>query len=115
MLYHRARIEGADAVRRELRIRRSIRVIPNGIDLEWFDASEQVDARRQFDLPRDKLMIFFAGRMERRKGIHLCEEIAGSILERYDVAFVFAGQDLFHYMENQLLPSLTSSLHRGRQ
>jgi glycosyltransferase involved in cell wall biosynthesis len=103
----------ADAVRREMGIRAPMPVIPNGIDLEWFDASEQVDARRRFGIPHDKLMIFFAGRMEQRKGIHLCEEIAGSILERHDVAFVFAGQDLFQFMSETLLPSLRRRRLRG--
>ncbi len=103
----------ADAVRRELGVRQGIRVIPNGIDLQWFDASEQVDARERFELPRDKLMILFAGRMERRKGIHLCEQIAASILERHDVAFVFAGQDLFHFMSDTLLPALRRRKLRG--
>lgn len=94
----------AQEARTKLGIKRPIRVIPNGIDLELFDNAEQVDVRRKFDLPKDRLMIFFSGRMEQRKGIHLCKEIVASILERYKVAFVFAGQDLFNYMSDTLLP-----------
>ena len=97
----------------KLGIRRPIRVIPNGIDLQLFDAADQVDFRRKFYLPHDRLMIFFAGRMERRKGIHLCKEIAASILERYEVAFVFAGQDLFNYMSDTLLPYLKGKKLKG--
>jgi glycosyltransferase involved in cell wall biosynthesis len=59
------------------------------------------------------VIILFSGRMERRKGIHLCKEIAPQILRRYDVAFVFAGQDLFNYMSGDLLPYLTSGRLRG--
>lgn len=103
----------ADEAAKKLGIQKPIRVIPNGIDLELFDNAEQVDIRRKFDLPRDRLMIFFSGRMEHRKGIHLCKEIAASILERYEVAFVFAGQDLFHYMSNTLLPSLKGKKLKG--
>ena len=44
--------------------------------------------------------------MERRKGIHLFKEIAASILKRYEVAFVFAGQDLFNTMSSDVLPYL---------
>ena len=100
-------------VRAKLGIHRPVRVVPNGIDLDLFDRSEQVDVRRKFGLPRDRLMIFFSGRMERRKGIHLCKEIAASILKRYEVAFVFAGQDLFNYMANEILPYLSSEKLRG--
>src|SRR5207302_9962486 len=84
----------AQELRDKLGFRRPIRVIPNGIDLELFDAGEQVDIRRKFGIRHDQVMIFFSGRIEARKGIHLCKEIASNILERYDVAFVFAGQDL---------------------
>ena len=88
-------------------------MIPNGIDLELFDRATQVDIRRKFGIRHDQVMIFFSGRMEHRKGIHLCKEIASAILERYDVAFVFAGQDLFNYMSETLLPYLKTKKLRG--
>jgi glycosyltransferase involved in cell wall biosynthesis len=96
----------ANEVRVELRIERSIPVVANGVDLAWFDHLGTTDARARFGIPADRPMIFFSGRMERRKGIHLCGEIASAILERHDVSFVFAGQDLFDYMSGTLLPSL---------
>jgi len=94
----------AQEARAKLQIRRHIEVIPNGIDLELFDATEQIDVCQKFDIPRDRPILLFAGRMERRKGIHLCKEIVTSILERFEVTFVFAGQDLFDYMTDTLLP-----------
>jgi glycosyltransferase involved in cell wall biosynthesis len=103
----------ADEVRNRLKVKRSVTVIPNGIDLELFDAVEQVDARKKFILPRDAVLIFFSGRMERRKGIHLVKEIAASILARHDVVLALAGQDLFHYAEQDLLPYLNSRPLRG--
>jgi glycosyltransferase involved in cell wall biosynthesis len=103
----------AQEARDKLGIQRPVRVIPNGIDLDLFDAAEQVDFRRKFDLPRDRPLIFFSGRMEYRKGIHLCKEIVTSILERYDVVFVFAGQDLFNYMTDTLLPYLKTNDLKG--
>jgi glycosyltransferase involved in cell wall biosynthesis len=103
----------AEEVRARMGIGRKIRVIPNGIDLQLFDASEQVSARDQFDIPKGKLMILFAGRMEQRKGIHLCREITAGILKKHDVAFVFAGQDLFDFMKQELLPSLNGMKLRG--
>jgi glycogen(starch) synthase len=103
----------AEEARDKLGIQRPIRVIPNGIDLELFDMEEHIDFREKFGLPRDRLMILFSGRMETRKGIHLCKEIAGSILERFEVAFVFAGQDLFNYMADTLLPYLKAKKLKG--
>ena len=96
----------ANEVRQKLHLKRSIQVIPNGIDVALFDSVPQVDFRRAFDIPRDRLMIFFSGRLEPRKGIQFCKEIASSILARYEVAWVFAGQDLFGYMAKDLLPYL---------
>jgi glycosyltransferase involved in cell wall biosynthesis len=90
------------------------RVITNGLDLEWFDAlHEAVDVHRQYAIPKRRIMMVFTGRMERRKGIHLCAEIAASILERYDVSFVLAGDDLFGYMAGTLLPALAARPLKG--
>jgi glycogen synthase len=103
----------AGEVRAKMGVRAPINVIPNGINLELFDRERPVDIAGKYGLPRDKVMIFFAGRMERRKGIHLCGKIAASILSDYDVAFVFAGQDLFGYMKDTLLPSLQNQPQKG--
>jgi glycosyltransferase involved in cell wall biosynthesis len=51
--------------------------------------------------------------MERRKGIHLCKDIVSSILERFAVSFVFAGQDLFNYMADTLLPYWGAKRFKG--
>jgi glycosyltransferase involved in cell wall biosynthesis len=103
----------ADEVQSRLGIRSAIRVIPNGIDLELFDRSEEFDVRRRYGLPADRPVILFTGRMERRKGIELCTEIASKVLARHDAAFVFAGRDLFSYMANTLLPALRGQRLRG--
>ena len=103
----------AGEVQHRLGIRPPVRVIPNGIDLELFDQGDQMDARRQYAVPVDRPMILFTGRMEPRKGIELCTEIASRILTRHNVAFVFAGRDLFGYMANTLLPALRSRTLRG--
>lgn len=107
-----SRFMAAEA-RLQLGVRRPVSVISNGIDLGLFDAAEQVDAREKFALPRDRLLIFFSGRMERRKGIHLLKEIAAFVLARHDVILVLAGQDLFRYVERELLPHLGSRPLRG--
>jgi len=103
----------AGEVRQRLGIRAPVRVIPNGIDLELFDAADELDVRRRYDLPAGRPIILFTGRMERRKGIELCAEIVSTILARRDVAFVFAGRDLFGYMTGTLLPALQGRTLRG--
>ncbi len=102
----------ADAAASELQLPGPARVIPNGLDLLLFDRAAS-EARSPIEMPRDRLTILFAGRMERRKGIHLCPEIAASILERFDVSFVFAGSDLFHYVDQTLRPYLASRTLKG--
>lgn len=103
----------AGEVRDKMGVRNPINVIPNGIDLALFDEEHLVDVAAKYGLPKGKTTIFFAGRMERRKGIHLCGALAASILRDYDVAFVFAGEDLFGYMSDTLLPSLNNQQLKG--
>jgi len=103
----------AEEVRSKMGINTAISVIPNGIDLDLFDQQERLNVASKYGLPVDKPIIFFAGRMERRKGIHLCGQVVSQVLRDHDVAFVFAGQDLFGYMENTLLPSLKSQNLKG--
>ena len=103
----------AGEVRDKMGVRNPISVIPNGIDLGLFDSEALIDVASKYGLPKGKVTVFFAGRMERRKGIHLCGEIAASILRDHDVAFVFAGQDLFGYMSDTLLPSLKNQQLKG--
>jgi starch synthase len=95
-------------------VTRPIHVVPNGIDLPWFDSlGESGDVYAAHGLPRRRLMIVFTGRLERRKGIHLCPEIAGTILERHDVTFVLAGADLFDYATTTLLPEVSRRRLKG--
>jgi glycosyltransferase involved in cell wall biosynthesis len=103
----------AEEVRRKMGVRRHVEVIANGIDLGLFDAEESIDARAKFGLPKDRLLIFFSGRMEKRKGIHLCPEIVETILRKHDVAFAFAGSDLFGFLEKEMLPRLKGQPLKG--
>jgi glycosyltransferase involved in cell wall biosynthesis len=103
----------AAEVQDRLGIRPPVRVIPNGIDLDLFDSADAFDVRRRFDLPPGRPIVLFTGRMEARKGIGLCTEIVSAILARREVAFVFAGRDLFGYMTGTLLPALQGRTLRG--
>jgi glycosyltransferase involved in cell wall biosynthesis len=103
----------AGEVSARMGIHRPVTVIPNGIDLQLFDRECSVDVAAKYGIPKGKVTIFFAGRIERRKGVHLCGAIAASILRDYDVAFVFAGEDLFGYMCNTLLPALKDMPLKG--
>lgn len=95
----------ADEVTAKMHERDPIHVISNGIDVAQFDRDDGIDVFARFGLPRGKKLIFFANRMEERKGIHIVREMVRQCLQQYsDVAFVFAGRDLFGYMEKQILP-----------
>jgi len=95
----------ADEVAARMAERDPIHVIPNGIDVELFDRDEGIDVHARFGLPRDKKLILFANRLEERKGIHIVREVMEPTLARYpDIAFVFAGRDLFGYMEKRIAP-----------
>lgn len=95
----------ADEVRNRMAESRPIHVLPNGIDVGLFDRDEGIDVHARFGLPRDRKIIFFANRMEPRKGIHIVRQIMAATLARHgDVAFAFAGRDLFGHMERVVLP-----------
>jgi glycosyltransferase involved in cell wall biosynthesis len=98
----------AREARDRLGVARAIDVIHNGIDLDWFDEAERIDARAAFDLPADRPLVLFAGRMERRKGIELMPDVVGGVLERSDVVFAFAGDDTFGFLGGVLLPALAA-------
>lgn len=96
----------ANEVREKLEVTRHVRVIHNGIDLKLFDAEPVADLASVYGLREDEITILFAGRMERRKGIHLCAAIAEIVLRRHNVTFLFAGEDPRGYMREVLMPSL---------
>lgn len=102
-----------DAVRRELGVHAPITVIPNGMDLDAFDRADVADARGALGLPADRPLVVFAGRLERRKGIHLCPDIVTRVLATHDAAFVFAGDDLFGFGRDVLLPGVAAQPHQG--
>jgi glycogen(starch) synthase len=95
----------AREVAEKMNVPTPIHAIPNGIDLELFDQDEGIDVHAEFGIPKDGVKVFFANRMEERKGIHLVRDMVKAILtENRDVHFVFAGQDLFGYMDREILP-----------
>ena len=95
----------ADEVTNKMDEGKPIHVVPNGIDVPLFDRDEGIDVHTRFGLPKDKKIIFFANRMEERKGIHIVQEMVQQTLAKYpDIAFAFAGRDLFGYMEKRILP-----------
>ena len=97
----------AEEVADKMGVRRPIHVIPNGIDLEQFDREEGLDARHPLELPADSVTVFFANRLEERKGIHLITDIAVRVMKRYaHVHFVLAGRDLFGYVANTVVPAI---------
>lgn len=96
----------ADEVHQKMGVTRQITVMANGIDLPLFDQEPIANLTERYGVPPSQVTILFAGRMERRKGIHLCAQIVETILSRHDVTFLFAGEDIFRYVENTLKPAL---------
>ena len=96
----------ADEVHEKMGVNRQITIMGNGIDLPLFDQEPVADLHELYGVPHGQVTILFAGRMERRKGIHLCAEIVATILSHHDVTFLFAGEDIFGYVENTLKPAL---------
>lgn len=95
----------ADEVQARMGEQDPIHVIPNGIDVPLFDRDEGIDVHARFGLPKDKQIVFFANRMEERKGIHIVKTMVEKTLAKYpDIAFAFAGRDLFGWMEKKILP-----------
>jgi len=105
----------ADEAESAMNVTPPIHVVPNGIDLELFDRDEGIDVHQQFALPRDGVAVFFANRMEERKGIHLVRDMCVHLLQKYPhVHFVFAGGDPFGYMAQKILPFVEQQGLRGR-
>ena len=96
----------ADEVRTKMNVRKPIHVVPNGIDLQLFDKDEGIDVHSRFGLPtKDAITVFFANRLEERKGIHLVRDMCFHVMRKYpNVHFAFAGADLFKFMEKQIQP-----------
>ena len=78
-----------------------VHVIPNGIDVDLFDDSADIDVESRFSIPSRAFTVLFANRMEERKGVHLLADIAISVMKAHShVHFVLAGRDCVGYSIN---------------
>lgn len=69
-------------------------VIPNGVEIEKYEAAAPID-RAAWDIPRDRPLLLFIGRLDPQKGLFDLLEAAGSIQAEHgpDVAqIVFLGE-----------------------
>lgn len=90
------------------------RVITNGLDLDWFDATQaDDDVWRSLGLPADRPVVLFTGRFEKRKGAGLFARLAALLLQAHDVSLVIAGDDLFGHLRDDVMPALTGLNLRG--
>lgn len=102
----------ADEVVAKMGVPQPVHVVPNGIDLDLFDQDEGIDVYERFGLPRDpdSTVVFFANRLEERKGVHLLADVCRHVLQKFPkVHFAFAGDDLFGFMKNKIRPALTEA------
>ena len=93
-------------VRDRMGVRRQIETIPNGIDLAEAAGDPEFDLRRATGVDPKTPIVLFSGRMEPRKGADLAAAVASRLLAHRRAAFVFAGDDLFGWLERELLPPL---------
>ena len=97
----------ADLVKADLGEGREIFVVPYGINIARFDArfDPGFDIHQHLGIDRDTKVVFFAGRLEPRKGIDTLAQAIPRVIERYPrVLFAIAGLD-YH-------PSVNSALIR---
>lgn len=103
----------ADEVVQRLDVPSPVHVIPNGIDLDLFDADDDIDVVDRFGLPdrtAGAVTILFSSRLERRKGAHLLPEICREVLTRYPHAhFAIAGADDAGVLEHRIRPALDAA------
>ena len=105
----------ADEVEAKMNVPPPVHVIPNGIDVPLFDRDEGIDVHDRLGLPKDGVKIFFANRMEERKGLHIVEAMAPDVLRRHpDAHFVLAGGDTFGYMRDRVLPFIKKQRLQNR-
>jgi glycosyltransferase involved in cell wall biosynthesis len=72
--------------------RRMVHVVPLGIDVRRFQASERGRAHQMLGLPPDRRIVIYAGHVDRRKGVHVLVGAAMDVLgRRSDVCFVLCG------------------------
>ena len=65
-----------------------ITAISSGVDTDHFRPADRVSAKKRFDLPQDKLLFLYIGRLHPWKGIY---EIISAAHDHPDSLFVFAG------------------------
>jgi glycosyltransferase involved in cell wall biosynthesis len=97
----------AREAQRRFELTSSVAVIPNGLDLAWFDGCGKAAVREQAAIPHGNKIVFFGGRLERRKGADLLADIMAPIIQRCPVSFVVAGADNHQGIDAQLRRKLS--------
>lgn len=69
--------------------RKDIEVILNGVDINLFSKKDKFESRKIFNLPQDKKLILFVGRLSYEKSPEIIYELAKKF-EKDDIFFVFA-------------------------
>lgn len=82
----------SNSIRRE-----NIRVIPNGVDTSIFKKMNKLEARRIFNLPKDKKIILFYASEDPRKGFNWILNVIDNLEERGEYAFVAFGPMKFEF------------------
>jgi glycosyltransferase involved in cell wall biosynthesis len=85
-----------------------IKTIPNGIDINKFSPvtqEEKLFLRSKLNLPTDKIIFCYTGRIARTKGIMMLAQVWKEIAQKYNnvfLLFVGSGKNSFDDCENEL-------------
>lgn len=81
-------------------------MIPYGVELAAYASRPPEEATTALGLPGGRRRVLFVGRLERRKGFETAAKACERLLDRPEVDFVFAGDDLFGSYRERLAPRL---------
>jgi len=76
--------------------RKDVLVILNAVDTNLFLKKDKLESRKLFNLPKDKKLILFVGRLSYQKSPEMIYELAKKF-EKEDVSFVFATDRILNW------------------
>jgi glycosyltransferase involved in cell wall biosynthesis len=87
---------------------KKIRIVPNGIDMKKFSPvsiEKKMMLRKELDIPKDRIVFCYTGRIVKTKGVLLLVQVWKEILKKYNniyLLFVGSGKNSYDDCENEL-------------
>lgn len=97
----------AESARSWFGLRKSVAVIPVGLDFSMLDAVPPMDVKSTHRIERGRPVVIVQGRVEMRKGTHLLEEIIPLVARRIpSVLFVVVGRITYPQIQRGIMDRL---------